>query len=82
MTNNEITNIERLITVVPEGVESMISYKGKVADVIYQLLGALRSGMSYCNATSIDELHKNARFMWITEAGFREGKSHNVKEIS
>lgn len=82
MTNNEITDVEKLNTVVPEGVESMISYKGKVSDVIYQLVGALRSGMSYCNATSIDDLHKNARFMRITEAGFREGKSHNVREIT
>ena len=72
---------QRLNTIVPEGVEAMVPYKGKVSDVIYQLLGALRSGMSYCNAKSIKELQKNARFVKITEAGFRESKSHNVEEL-
>ncbi len=72
---------KQLNTIVPEGVEAMVPYKGKVADVIYQLAGALRSGMSYCNATTIKELWKNARFIKITEAGFRESKSHNVEEL-
>ena len=57
-------------------------YKGNVEDVIHQLIGALRSGMSYCNAKSIEELHRNAKFVRITEAGFRESKSHNIEEIS
>jgi len=70
-----------LNSIVPEGVEALVPYKGKVADVIYQLVGALRSGMSYCNAKSISDLWKNARFMQITDAGFRESKSHNVSEI-
>jgi len=72
---------KQLNTIVPEGVEALVPYKGRVADVIYQLQGALRSGMSYCNAKSIKELWKNARFIKITEAGFRESKSHNVQEI-
>ncbi len=71
----------RLNTIVPEGVEAMIPYKGAVADVIYQIVGALKSGMSYCNAKSIAELWKNARFIKITEAGFRESKSHNIEEL-
>jgi len=71
----------QLNSIVPEGVEALVPYKGRVADVIYQLQGALRSGMSYCNAKSIKELWKNARFIKITEAGFRESKSHNVQEI-
>lgn len=71
----------QLNTIVPEGVEALVPYKGKVADVIYQLLGALRSGMSYCNAKTIPELWKNARFIKITEAGFRESKSHNIEEL-
>jgi len=70
-----------LNSIVPEGVEALVPYKGKVADVIYQLVGALRSGMSYCNAKSISELWENARFIQITDAGFRESKSHNVSEI-
>lgn len=72
---------KQLNTIVPEGVESMIPYKGKVNDVIYQLAGALRSGMSYCNAKSIRDLWKNARFIKITEAGFRESKSHNIEQL-
>ncbi len=72
---------QRLNTIVPEGVEAMIPYKGAVADVIYQMVGALKSGMSYCNAKSIDALWKNARFIKITEAGFRESKSHNIEEL-
>lgn len=74
--------VDRLNTIVAEGVEALVPYKGKVSDVIQQLLGALRSGMSYCNATSISELHKNAHFIKITEAGFRESKSHNVQELT
>ena len=72
---------KQLNTIVPEGIEALVPYKGKVADVIYQLLGALKSGMSYCNAKTIPELWKNARFIKITEAGFRESKSHNIQEI-
>lgn len=81
MASNEITNVDRLNTVVPEGVESLIPYKGKVDDVIHQLMGALRSGMSYCNASTIEELQKNAEFVRITDAGLRESKSHNILEI-
>jgi len=82
MASNEVTNVDKLNSVVPEGVESIIPYKGNVKDVIYQLLGALRSGMSYCNAMTISELHRNAEFLRITEAGFRESKSHNIQEIT
>lgn len=81
MASNEITDIEKLNTVVAEGVEALVPYKGKVTDIIYQLLGALRSGMSYCNAKTIDQLQENAQFVRITEAGLRESKSHNVQEI-
>ncbi|MCL4339169.1 IMP dehydrogenase [Patescibacteria group bacterium] len=81
MAGEEMT-VDKLNTIVPEGVEALIPYKGKVMDVVDQLLGALRSGMSYCNAMSIKELHRNSRFIRITEAGFRESKSHNVKELT
>lgn len=74
-------NEKRLNTIVAEGVEALVPYKGKVADVIYQLSGGLRSGMSYCNAKSIKELQKNAKFVKITAAGFRESNSHNVDEL-
>lgn len=74
-------NDKMLNTIVPEGVEALIPYKGKVDEVIYQLAGALKSGMSYCNAKTIKDLWKNARFIKITAAGLRESKSHNVEEI-
>ncbi len=70
-----------LNSVVAEGVEALIPYKGKVSDVIYQLGGALKSGMSYCNARTIPQLWKNAQFIRITDAGLRESKSHNVEEL-
>ncbi len=82
LENGEIVDENKLNTVVPEGVEALVPYKGKVSDVIYQLLGALRSGMSYCNATTIKQLHQNAKFVRITEAGFRESKSHNIAELN
>lgn len=72
---------QRLNSIVAEGVEALIPYKGKVSDVIYQLGGAVKSGMSYCNAKTIRELWKNARFIRITDAGLRESKSHNVEEL-
>ncbi len=81
MAGEEMT-VDKLNTIVPEGVEALVPYKGKVIDVVDQLLGALRSGMSYCNAMSIKKLHRNSRFIRITEAGFRESKSHNVKELT
>src|SRR3989344_5761114 len=81
IANGEITSADNLNSIVAEGVEALVPYKGSVHDVIDQLLGALRSGMSYCNALSINSLHKNARFIRITDAGFRESKSHNVKLI-
>lgn len=71
----------QLNSIVAEGVEALVPYKGGVEDVIFQLAGALRSGMSYCNAKSIPELWKNAKFVKITDAGFRESKAHNVAEI-
>jgi len=72
---------KRLNSIVPEGVESLMEFKGSVDEIVYQLEGSLRSGMSYCNAMTISELQKNARFVRMTSAGFRESGSHNVDEI-
>lgn len=77
----EQTGLGELNKIVPEGVEALVPYKGSVVEVIRQLLGALKSGMSYCNAESIPKLWTNARFIKITEAGLRESKSHNIQEI-
>ena len=72
---------KRINSIVPEGVESLMEFKGSVNEIIYQLEGSLRSGMSYCNAGTISELQKNARFVRMTSAGFRESGAHNVDEI-
>lgn len=67
--------------IVPEGVESFIPYKGEVKDVVHQLVGAVKSGMSYCNAVTIPDMWKNSEFVRITSAGFRESTHHNVEEM-
>lgn len=69
---------EWLSQVVPEGVEAMVPYRGPVREVLSQLVGGLRSGMSYSNAQNIEELWKNARFVRITPAGLRESGPHDV----
>jgi IMP dehydrogenase len=63
---------------VPEGIEGRVPYKGPVADVIYQLVGGLRSGMGYCGCRDLEELRTKARFVRITGGGLRESHPHNV----
>lgn len=62
---------------VPEGVVARVAYKGSVKDIIYQLVGGLRSGMGYCGAADIDALH-SARFVRITGNGLVENHPHDV----
>ena len=62
---------------VPEGIAGRVPYKGTVQEVIYQLVGGLRSGMGYCGAHTIEELH-NAKFVRITNAGVQESHPHDV----
>jgi IMP dehydrogenase len=63
---------------VPEGIEGRVPYKGPLSDVVYQLVGGLRSGMGYCGCGTIDELRRNARFIKVTAAGLRESHVHDV----
>jgi IMP dehydrogenase len=70
---------EELAEVVPEGVEAAVPYRGPVAEVVAQLVGGLRSGMSYCDARTLAELRANARFVRVTEAGRVEGGPHDVE---
>src|SRR5579883_832456 len=72
---------EELDSVVPEGVEAMVPFRGEVSEVVTQLVGGLRSGMSYCDAATIPELRKNARFIRMTEAGRRESTFHGVELV-
>ena len=66
---------------VPEGVEAMVPFRGSVIDILTQLVGGLRSGLSYAGATSIEELWVNAEFIRITGAGMEESGSHDVTEV-
>lgn len=67
--------------IVAEGIEALVPYRGKVADVLRQLVGGLRSGMSYCGARTIPDLWDNARFVRITPAGLRESLPHDVEPL-
>jgi len=62
---------------VPEGIAGRVPYKGTVQEVIYQLIGGLRSGMGYCGAATISDLHK-AKFVRITNAGVLESHPHDI----
>lgn len=64
---------------VPEGVEARVEYKGDVSDIVFQIIGGLRSGMGYVGAATIDDLRENAQFVRITNAGLRESHPHDVQ---
>lgn len=63
---------------VPEGVEGRVEYKGPVADVVFQLLGGVRSGMGYCGCKTIDVLKEEAQFVKITAASLVESHPHDI----
>jgi IMP dehydrogenase len=62
---------------VPEGIAGRVPYKGTVQEVIYQMTGGLRSGMGYCGAATIEDLH-HAKFTRITNAGVNESHPHDI----
>ncbi len=63
---------------VPEGIVGRVSFKGGLADVVYQLVGGLRAGMGYCGAKDIESLQKKARFVKITQSGIHESHPHDI----
>ncbi len=63
---------------VPEGIEGRVPYRGKIADVIHQMLGGLRSSMGYLGAKDIETLWEKAEFVEITQSGLRESHVHDV----
>ncbi|MCB9134343.1 MAG: IMP dehydrogenase [Anaerolineales bacterium] len=67
--------------VVPEGVEAVVPYRGHVREILYQMVGGLRSGLSYGGAHTIRELQENAEFIQITPAGIRESSHHDVGKL-
>ncbi|MBI5888568.1 MAG: IMP dehydrogenase [Deltaproteobacteria bacterium] len=71
-------DVESELKFVPEGIEGRVPYRGPLSSSIYQMIGGLRSGMGYCGAKTISELHKKARFLRITPAGLKESHVHDV----
>ena len=63
---------------VAEGVEAMVPYKGTVTDILKQLTGGVRSGLSYCGARTILQMQNNAEFIKMSRAGFAESQPHDV----
>jgi len=63
---------------VPEGIEARVPYRGQLSDLVYQLVGGLRSSMGYCGSKNIQELKRKSKFVRITPAGFQESHPHDV----
>ncbi len=72
---------EDVAQVVPEGVEALVPFKGSATEVVHQLVGGLKSGISYCGGTNIEEARRNAEFIQITAAGYKESKPHDVEIV-
>ena len=70
--------IQEKSKLVPEGVEGMVPFKGRLGDFVYQLVGGLRAGMGYCGCANIEELRKNTRFLQISAATLRENHPHDI----
>jgi len=69
---------ERAEKFVPEGIEGRVPYRGRLSDVLFQLVGGIRSGMGYLGARNIEELRKKAKIVKITWAGYKESHVHDV----
>ena len=63
---------------VPEGVEGRVPYRGTVSEIVYQMVGGIRSGMGYCGKANIEELRRNSEFIRITNAGLLESHPHDI----
>lgn len=72
---------KELKKLVPEGIEATVPYKGPMSDVIYQMMGGLRSGMGYCGCANIEELKEKAQFVKISNAGLKESHPHTVENV-
>ena len=72
-------DVEDAEKLVPEGIEGRVPYKGRARDVLYQMVGGLRSGMGYCGCRTIDEFQALAQLVRTTSAGMRESHPHDVQ---
>lgn len=73
--------VSELAKLVPEGIEATVPFKGSISDVIYQMMGGVRSGMGYCGCATIEEMHLKAQFVKITGAGLKESHPHDVDNV-
>ncbi|MHC4220622.1 MAG: IMP dehydrogenase [Planctomycetota bacterium] len=64
---------------VPEGVEGRVPYRGSLSDLVYQMVGGLRSTMGYCGCSTVDQLRENARFIRVSGASVIEGHPHDIQ---
>ncbi len=71
-------NVEDIHKLVPEGIEGMVPYRGKLSQFVYQMVGGVRAGMGYVGARTIPELWERAQFLRVTSAGVRESHPHDV----
>ncbi|RKX71129.1 IMP dehydrogenase [candidate division WOR-3 bacterium] len=69
---------EEAVKFVPEGVEGQVPYRGPVSELIFQIIGGIKSGMGYCGARDLKRLRKRAKFIKITNAGIRESHPHDI----
>ena len=63
---------------VPEGVEGMVSYRGRLSDFVYQMVGGLRSSMGYCGTPTLEEFRRDSRFVRVTAASMIESHPHDI----
>jgi len=75
-SQGDITETEKLV---PEGIEGRVPYKGRAADVLYQMVGGLRSGMGYCGCPDIPSFQEKAALVRTTSAGIAEGHPHDIQ---
>jgi IMP dehydrogenase len=64
---------------VPEGVEGRVPYRGSLSDLVYQMVGGLRSAMGYCGCSTIEQLRENARFIRVSAASVVESHPHDLQ---
>ena len=72
------SDVEDVDKLVPEGIEGRVPYKGRAHDILYQMVGGLRSGMGYCGCRTIGEFHARSKFVRTTSAGVKESHPHDV----
>jgi IMP dehydrogenase len=63
---------------VPEGIEGLVPYKGPLSDIVFQMVGGLRSAMGYCGCATIKEMKRDTQFIRMSEAGLRESHPHDI----